>query len=137
MKDHTLNKEKSLIDDDFSNELGFLFINDKVKNDSLAISDELQQKSKQNELKVIKDSLGTIQQHLNQLEKSIVKKRNNDESNRRNQINSNYMLMSNLEKTNMISKNLNSFQNQFFDNFTINFNASIQQNIKNLSLQNF
>jgi hypothetical protein len=71
--------------------------------------------------------------NLLKLEKSIVIKRNDDESNRRNQINSNYILMSNLENTKMMSKNLNNFQNRVFQNLSNNISTSIQENFNKLS----
>ena len=126
-------KEIPKIQEDFSNELGFLLINDRVKNTSIPIKKEEKLDTNNNELKLINKTLNTIQQNLLKLEKSIVIKRNDDESNRRNQINSNYILMSNLENTKMISKNLNNFQNRVFQNLSNNISTSIQENFNNLS----
>ena len=122
-----------------SNEV-FLFLNDKIKNDSKLrpentnnnhnFNDKLEYQS---ELKSITKTLNTIQQHITNLEKSAVSKRNNLETSRKNQINSNNILMSNLEKTNLISENLVQFKDQFFDKFSKNFSHSINENFNLLS----
>ena len=119
-----------------SDELGFLHIKDKLKNPQLT-KNYIKPKKEENLLKLIKDNLNTIQNHLNQVEKSIVRKRNTEENNRKNQINSNYMLRSNLEKTIAISKNLNSFKNQILDKFTKNLSDSINSNFNILSQRVF
>ncbi len=121
------NKRNSNKNKTFMDNIGFLSINDKVKENKL--KDREKEIEHKKELNSISKSLEDLKTNIKKLERSYVNKRNTDENTRKNIINSNYMLISNMEKTNNISDNLLNFENYLYNyekNFTQRFENRFQ-----------
>ena len=127
-KMNLMNKNKS-----FMNDIGFLSINDKVQEKELKDKEKEKEIEKEiehkKELNSISKTLEDLKTNIKKLERSYVNKRNTDENTRKNIINSNYMLVSNIEKTNNISDNLLNFESYLYNyekNFTQRFENKFQ-----------
>jgi hypothetical protein len=120
---------------EFMEDVGFILINDKLQKNKTHVEDAKKDealKANNAELKKISEALVELQKHVSKIEHAEIAKRNNEESSRKNQVSSNYMLMSNLEKTNTISNNLQSLQKEIMTNFAKNFTSSIHTNFKEI-----
>lgn len=118
------------------NDVGLIQIKDKIEGHN-TIKEKKESFERTNKaINGISASLNELKNHIMKLEKSYVIKRNSDENTRKNIINSNYMLISNIEKTNNLSDHLVNFENNIYNyekNLSYKFENRFEGIIKKLN----